>query len=457
MTAPDTDRPPNILLILFDKCLRDAIGAYGERQVHTPHMDALARSGALFHNCYTPQSLCGPARASILTGLHPHAHGLCRNVYPHTEWAGHPNVFPEPIADPFADGRFRLWDNIPFFLQNAGYATAHIGKWHLGMGNPGFFDRWCSFNSGLPHWIGEPHASPYRPDVHTDLGIEFIETDRERPFFLYQSYYPPHDPLDPPRRFLEPLADRDPDKDPTPVAYDAAVSSLDENVGRLIETLERTGQRDNTIVVLTSDHGRPWGTSRPGTGPGGQLSVPYDEVARVPLMMSWPGQIPAGVNYQAGVSHVDLMPTILDAADVHGRAPKNPTTQSFDGSVDPSQGSLLADLRARRDEWCRPVVLQNIAMNALDGSLFQDRALRTETHKLILRRFDVGVHPPDLMCELFDMQADPAETNNLATEPQHETVVRDMAAQLLTWGQQQGDDLSVQLASRALASLEESS
>ena len=178
--TPDVEPPPNILFVLFDKCRRDAIGAYGLRDVRTPRIDELARSGALFTTCYTPQSLCGPARASILTGRHPHTHGLCRNVYPHTEWAGHPNVFPEAIPDPFADGQFRLWDNVAFFLHNAGYRTAHIGKWHLGMGNPGFFDVWRSFNSGLPHWVGTPHASAWRPDVHTDHGVEFIAENRDR-------------------------------------------------------------------------------------------------------------------------------------------------------------------------------------------------------------------------------------------------------------------------------------
>jgi arylsulfatase A-like enzyme len=118
-------------------------------------------------------------------------------------------------------------------LHNAGYRTVHFGKWHLGMGNPGFFDRWMSFNSGLPHWVGEPHQSPYRPDVHTDVGIEFIEANASRPFFLYQSYYAPHEPLDPPKSFLRLYED----SDIGPPSYYAAVSNLDWNVGRLLAAL----------------------------------------------------------------------------------------------------------------------------------------------------------------------------------------------------------------------------
>lgn len=447
VTTQTSEGPPNVLLILLDKCLRDAIGAYGLKDVHTPNIDRLAQSGVRFDACYTPQSLCGPARASIITGLHPHAHGLCKNVYPHAEWAGHPNVFPEPIPNPFDDARFALWDNFPFLLHNAGYRTAHIGKWHIGMGNPGFFDRWVAFNSGLPHWIGEPHASRYRPDVHTDLGIEFIDENAGRPFFLYQSYYAPHDPIDPPKRFLEPYRGRDIDH----AGYYAAVTNLDWNVGRLVAALERHELLDRTLVLFTSDHGRPWQNERPGTGAGGQLSIPYDEVARVPLIMRYPERIPAGTVWQSGVSLVDLMPTILDATGVYGRGMKSPRQQGFEGGPDPEARSLLSAVAAGDDSWRRPVVVQNLAMTALNGSLFEDRMLRTERWKLILRRFAVGVHPPELQRELFDMQADPGETANLATDPRHRDTVVELAGQLQAWGEAEGDDLSVELATELAA------
>jgi arylsulfatase A-like enzyme len=121
---------------------------------------------------------------------------------------------------------------------------------------------------------------------------------------------------------------------------------------------------------------------------------------------------------------VDLMPTILDAAGVHGRAPKSATSQRFDGSVDPAERSLLPDLQAGRDTWRRPVVLQNIAMTAL---------------------------------ELFDMSADPGETVNLATAPEHRGTVRDLAGQLLAWGEEEGDALAVELGARTLAAAERGS
>ena len=115
-------QPPNVLLVLFDKCRTDAIGAYEEKRVSTPQLDRLAREGVLFRHAYTPQALCGPARASILTGKHPHAHGLQRNVY-FSEPGGVNTNYREVIPDPFRDTRFRLWENFVYHLNNAGYTT----------------------------------------------------------------------------------------------------------------------------------------------------------------------------------------------------------------------------------------------------------------------------------------------------------------------------------------------
>lgn len=162
-SARQTPRPPNILFVLFDKCRRDALGAYGGRAVPTPNLDWIAATGVRFDHCYKPQALCGPVRASILTGLYPHAHGPRPNVYPAPSGRVNSN-YQEAIVDPFRDPRFRLWSNFVYFLSHAGYATAHIGKWHLGPANPGFYDYFKSFNSLLWHRIGEPHRSDLAED-----------------------------------------------------------------------------------------------------------------------------------------------------------------------------------------------------------------------------------------------------------------------------------------------------
>src|SRR5579872_7631955 len=133
--AQQSPRPPTVLLLIYDKCRADALGCYGRSQAKTPTLDQLAASGVRFDRAYTPQALCAPARASMLTGLYPHAHGVRRNPYPATPTRSYTN-FPDPIVDPFRDPRFRLWDNFVYQLSNAGYATGCVGKWHLGPANP---------------------------------------------------------------------------------------------------------------------------------------------------------------------------------------------------------------------------------------------------------------------------------------------------------------------------------
>ncbi|MBM3724081.1 MAG: hypothetical protein FJW40_01465 [Acidobacteria bacterium] len=424
---------PNIVFLLFDKCRTDAIGAYGERKVSTPNIDAIAASGVRFANCFTPQALCGPARSSILTGNYPHAHGLRRNVYP-TRPSSMNSNYPEAIPDPFRDTRFKLWDNFVFYLSNAGYATAHIGKWHLGPGNPGFFDYFKSFNSTVRHWIGEPHQSLYRPDVHTDLGIAFIKEHlagkhSSEPFFLYQSYYTPHEPLDPPKQWLEPYQGQE------HAAYYGAVSNLDWNVGRIVSALKTQGVYDNTLIIISTEHGRTW-ARRPASLE--DICLPYDEVSRIPLILRHPGLLPQGRVWSSGVTLADLAPTILEAAGV--QVLKGGIVEPAGSSIFQGE-SLLTQMRGE-DRWRRPVVLQNIPQAALDGSLFEDRALRTERHKLILRKFD---NRPELRPgELYDLKEDPGETRNLyASNPK---LVAALANELAAWGRRYDDSLSIELA-----------
>ncbi len=417
---------PNFVFILFDKCRRDAIGAYGREDVHTPNIDRLAANGVRFDNCYAPQALCGPCRASIITGEYPHKHGMRKNTYPYDR-SRSTNVYHEAIPDPFGDPRFDLWDNFPHFLNAAGYRTAHIGKWHLGEGNPGFFDVWKSFNSQLRHWVGEAHHSPYRPHVHTDLGIEFIEQNADRPFFLYQSYYPPHRPHDPPKQFFESYRGKNVEHE----EYYASVTALDYDVGRLVEALRRNNVLDRTFIIIGTEHGRSW-IDRPGTLEG--MSIAYDDAARLPLIMHGPDLLPQGLVWNSGVSMVDLMPTILHAANVHGRLRR-----------DYSDRSLLPDLRLGRDEWRRTIVIQNIPQKAINDVMFEERALRTERWKLILRYF--GARPEMRADELYDMRGDPGETRNVYQS--RAEVVKRLATELREWGEENGDSLAVELGARS--------
>lgn len=426
-------RPPNVLLILFDKCRADAIGAYGGAIAQTPRLDQLASSGVRFDHAYTPQALCGPARASMLTGLYPHAHGVRRNVYPAP--AGRVNSnFQEVIVDPFRDPRFRLWDNFVYQLNNAGYATACIGKWHLGPVNPGFFDTFKAFNSLLRHWVGEPHRSRYRPDIHTDDAIQFIKANAARPWFVYQSYYAPHEPLDPPKEWAGRFSGRE------HADYHATVANLDWNVGRIFDTLRERNLQDDTLVIFTADHGRTW-IDRPGSAES--IALSYEEVARVPLILRYPARLPESSVWRSGVNLAALAPTILDACGIslaQGMAASNltPTLHAE---------SLFRTL-AGPDEWREPVVIQNVPQKGIDGSLYDERAIRTARHKLILRKFDV--RPEFRPGELYDLEADANETANLyAREPQ---TVSQLARQLEQWARRTRDETAIELARFAATS-----
>lgn len=429
-------RPPNIVYILFDKCRRDAFGCYDLRKVHTPNIDRMASQGVRFDNCYTPQALCAPARASILTGAFPHAHRLQRNPYPSIPGQGN-STYQEAIPDPFRDTRFQLWDNFAQLLNASGYATAHIGKWHLGEGNPGFFDYWKSFNSLLLHWIGEPHKSRYRPDVHTEQGVRFIERHKDEPFLLYQSYYAPHAPYDPPKEYLEHYPNEE------HAGYYGSVSNLDWNVGRIVAALEEQGILDETLLIIGTEHGTSW-VDRPGTVEG--LCTSYDETSRIPLVMRYPRLLPQGKVWNAGVSLVDIMPTILEAAGVRAET----------GTVETNpfpllQGrSLIGDIRAGNDRWDRPIVVENVPQAAIDGAFFDERALRTEHYKLIMRKFHS--RPQMRPGELYDLRSDPDEKRNLYKSPTQRAVLTEMATTLEEWGQKYDDDVAIELgawASRA--------
>jgi arylsulfatase A-like enzyme len=424
---PQSRRPPNVLLLVFDKCRADAIGAYGSREAQTPRIDQFAASGLRFDHAYTPQALCGPARASMLTGLYPHAHGIRRNIYPAP--AGRVNTnFPEVIVDPFRDPRFHLWDNCVYQLNNAGYATGCVGKWHLGPVNPGFFDTFKAFNSLLRHWVGEPHRSAYRPDIETEEGIRFIEANAGRPWFLYQSYYAPHEPLDPPRQWAARFAGTE------HADYHATIANLDWNFGRILELLQHRNLLDDTLIIFTADHGRTF-VSRPGSAEG--IALSYEEVSRVPLILRYPSRLGRPGLWRSGVNLTAIAPTILDACGIS--LAQGVVTADLTPKL---HGSSLFATVARGDEWREPVVLQNIPQRGIDGSLYDERAIRTARHKLILRKFDLR---PELRPgELYDLAADPGEVKNLYT--QEPKLVAKLASQLEAWAVQTDDRVAQELA-----------
>jgi arylsulfatase A-like enzyme len=414
---------PNLLVFMTDDHGPWATRACGTRVIHSPAMDHIARTGARMSRAFTPCPVCSPARASFFTGLFPSQHGL------HDYLSGdtHPGIAGQT--------------NLGQRLQAGGYQTAMIGKWHCSrpQRQPGF-DRWFTHaGNQRPHFGDMPFIDQDRvvqthgqqSDTITQEAQRFIaQRDGQRPFFLFVSYVDTHTPYDnhPPRLVaqyresdlgeipVEPFAEchgvplqRWPESDSQRqeelAQYLAAVTFIDEQVGRLLDTLRAQGLLENTLVVYTSDHGHNNGHH--GIDCKGNMTTPQnflDESIMVPLMLSWPGVIRPGATLEAPVDHCDLFATLLDAAGVELPRQWNSPGRSY-----------LPMLRGQADTWREHQVCEY-------GNA---RMIRTPRWKLIRRYPGPNGHFPD---ELYDLANDPRETANVLAD--HAAVAASLGAEL---------------------------
>jgi arylsulfatase A-like enzyme len=387
---------PNVVVVLCDQLRAAATGCHGNDQVATPTLDRMAAAGTLFERAYTSNPVCSPARGTLLTGCHAHVHSVVGNKLRLPE---QPTVATE--------------------LRDAGYRTAYVGKWHLdGESAPGYipperrqgFDFWRGFNRGHEHLRGHPHPNPdgsvdwkegYQPAVQTDLFCEFVaehcDGDADRPFFGLLSWGPPHTPFEAPEEYAEmydpeelDLRENVPESEDTPelredlAEYYAMVTSLDDQMERLLDTLDEEGIAEETLVVFTSDHGEMLGSH------GHQRkNYPHEESVHVPLIARQPGTVPVGERIDELVSFADLMPTVLSWCDVD--VPER------------VQGEDVAPLLRGEDAAPHPEGVY------IQGQVPYDetwRAVRTEDAMLAIDR-GLGTQ------FLFDTDADPYQTENL--------------------------------------------
>lgn len=423
-TAPEPARP-NILLVVTDDQGHWACGPCGNTELETPTMDFLAETGAWFTNATSPSPVCSPARASLLTGRLPSQHG----IHDFLSETGH-------------DDRDWLAEEtlLPALLNDAGYFTALVGKWHLSStGNPagGLFDRWLSFDIGPDGWRNQylHHGRVHLLDNGEPLTIDGSQTAElarraseiienrpaDRPFFMIFAPTDTHAPFeghpekwvkqyrrvafaDIPREETSALPANNagslfPD-DPTEmlVQYYAAVSAQDEWLGEIIGALGVAGDLDDTFVIVTSDHGHMNGHH--GLVGKANATLPqnlYDEVVRVPLVMRWPGKISAGGSLDLFVDHMDLFATILDAAGIELDSPTLHRIASPGRSVLPVVNDPTTSWRRFRF-----------------GEHGNARLVADERWKLV-RRYPP--RDPRFGDELYDLETDPRETTNLAEDP----------------------------------------
>jgi arylsulfatase A-like enzyme len=405
LAAADSRRP-NVVLLLADQWRAEALGCAGNPDVKTPELDRLQREAVYFVNAVSSVPVCSPARASLLTGQRALTHGVFLNDVP---------LSPRAVT-------------LSSVLRQAGYDTAYIGKWHLdGHGRSSYIPR--QRRQGFEYWKAlecthdYPHSSYYAdgPEKLPWPGYDAAAQTRDavgylhsrarsgRPFFLFLSWGPPHDPYgtapaeygrlyDAPRLRLRPNV---------PAAsqgaaramlagYYAHCSALDHCVGEVRAALAAAGLARNTILVFTSDHGDLLGSH-------GQRNKqqPFDESIRVPLLLAWPqGLGTRGARPSALVSTEDLMPTLLGLCGlgVPGSVEGLDYSGYLRGGKDPSDGAALVSCVAPFGQWTRRT----------GGREY--RGIRTARYTFVR-----DLAGPWL---LFDNQADPYQMQNLAGRPE---------------------------------------
>lgn len=325
--AADTPKPastPNILFILADDLGWTDGGCFGSTFYETPHIDRLATEGMRFTDSYSACTVCSPSRAAILTGQYPARLHLTDFI---------PGKVPAKAKLSVPDWTMHLASEVPNLakaLKSAGYATANIGKWHLGKAafwpeKHGFDLNIAGYDHGHPPTYFSPYKIPtltegppgeFLSDRLTSEAITFIEQNKDRPFFVYLPHYAVHHPVMAKAEVLAKYQAKSVPKAPhRRPEYAGLIESVDDSVGRLLATLEELKLSENTIVIVTSDNGGLASITTNLSLRAGKGSA-YEGGVRVPLIIKWPSVIKAGSVCHTPVIGVDFYPTLLAMAGV---------------------------------------------------------------------------------------------------------------------------------------------
>ena len=410
---PGAVRRPNFVFILIDDMGWRDMGFSGNDFAETPNTDRLAREGIIFSQAYSSAPNCAPSRACIMSGQYPPRHGIYTVVDErHAPGSPHHKI----VAAHSKDAMDTEVITIAECLKDAGYATAAFGMWNLGRGRSGpstatgqGFDVYEK-----PQDIGfDQHAyfdddGNYLTDVFTDHGIEFIESHKDRPFFLYLPYHAIHAPFEPKPDLVAKYERKARETGNANAApdYAASVDAVDQNIGRIMETLQRLKLADNTMVIFTSDNGGTPQFVAPLNGSKGAL---YEGGIRVPACVWWSGIKNPGRTCDEPILGMDFYPTMLAAAGID--LPK----QTIDGV------SFLPVLK-NAGEINRDAVFWHFPSYV--GRAAPCSAIRMGDWKLI-------EHFEDRRIELYNLASDIGESRDLAAA--NLTKARELHAHLTSW------------------------
>jgi arylsulfatase A-like enzyme len=421
--ASGAEPRPNFLFVYTDDQRFDELSCVQQEQgdkgrwpfIQTPNMDRLAREGVRFHNGFVVNSLCAPSRASFLTGCYGYLNGVVNN---HTSFPEH---------------------NVTYatLLRQAGYTTGFVGKWHMGKQSgqrPGF-DFSASF-IGQGQYLDCPFeingkSTPTKgwvDDVSGDFALQFLQENKDKPFVLAVAFKSPHGPCTPPQRLANYYGEAQartvpnlnipaiylnaPDygkAEPTPAGliaakmdYHRCVHGADENLGRILDTLDKLGLTDHTMVIFTSDNGYYLGEHRLG-----DKRSAYEESMRVPMIVRYPKLAGKGRFIETAALNIDIAPTMLDFAGV-------PVPEQMQGR------SWRPLLEGKSDDWRRSFFYCYYRENGFKTPTMM--AVRSDSAKL------VKYPGHEEWTELFDLKADPFEMQNLIHDKDRAELRQEMEA-----------------------------
>jgi arylsulfatase A-like enzyme len=408
---------PNILVIIADDLGLADNSAYGTKDIRTPNIDRLAREGMTFENFYANSCVCSPTRAALLTGCHPDrvgVPGVIREENPDNSWG---RLSPDAVL-------------LPKALKQAGYRSAMVGKWHLGIHSPdtptergfdffrGFLgdmmdDYWTHLRNGQNFMRQDRDVitpQGHATDLFTRWACDYLKerASANQPFFLYLAYNAPHDPIQPPPGWLAKVKQREPALDEKRAKLVALIEHMDAGIAQVLGALDELKLAENTLVIFTSDNG---GLLNAGANNGpwrsGKTHM-YEGGLRVPGIARWPGKISAGSTAKHVAVSMDIFATACEAAGV--TPPKDIDGVSFLPTLlGKEQPHMLRDLYFVRREGGMQYAGKTI------------EALTRGDWKLVL-------NSPFAPMELYNLKDDPQETTDLAAKEKQ--VLAEMTAAL---------------------------
>lgn len=410
--AEDTVRPNIIYINVDDLGVMDV--GFNSPRYRTPNIDKLRREGMLFTDAYAPAANCAPSRAAVFSGQYAPRHGV------YTVGNSDRGNSRDRKLIPIKNTEFLPPEKMTLAraLQQGGYKTIHLGKWHVGpdplkqgfdvniggdkSGGPSGGGYFSPFNRGAMKDFSDQYPKgTHRVDIFAEQAIKFMRSNKDKPFFVHMAFYSVHTGIEAVPEFVDNYKGK-----PVDAAYASMIEKMDQGVGRILDELDKLGLKGNTLVLFCSDNGGVQGLSSQQPYRSGKGSY-FEGGIREPLVVRWPGHVPADSTCNTPVIATDFFPTFIDAASI-----KPPADTILDGV------SLLplfdgkGQIEDRTLFWHFPIYLQKYGNKDYEA---HDPAFRTRPGSAMrMGKWKLHEYFEDGRLELYDLESDLGERKNLA-------------------------------------------